>query len=282
MLECVVNVSEGQDRARIAELAAAAGPSVLDVHSDPDHHRTVFTIAGTDTEEAVRRLAAVAVAELDLAEHRGVHPRIGVVDVVPFIALEGDGAPDPGPGAMDRVVAARQRFADWMGSTMSVPCFTYGPERTLVDVRRRAFAGLDPDTGPSAPHPTAGACAVGARPVLVAYNLWLDTAELAVARTVAGAVRGGAVRSLGLAAAGVTQVSCNLLDPLDVGPADIYERVATAAAPYGATVTRAELVGLVPRAVVVSVPVDQRRRLDLDDERTIEARVAGARDRAAG
>lgn len=278
MLECVVNVSEGRDRDRIAELANATGPSLLDVHSDPDHHRSVFTVAGDDTEEAVHRLTALAVGLLDIAQHSGVHPRIGVVDVVPFVALDAGGAPDP--TGIGRAVTARDRFCVWMASMMSVPCFSYGPERTLVEVRRRAFRDLDPDTGPPSPHPTAGACAVGARPVLVAYNMWLDTGDLSVARAVAADVRGGPVRSLGLAVAGVTQVSCNLLDPLVVGPADVYEKVAESASSHGTVVTRAEVVGLVPAAMAASIPAAQHRQLDIDGERTIESRLAAARRRA--
>ena len=261
MLECVVNVSEGRDPAALARLAAAAGDDLLDVHTDPDHHRSVFTLLG---EDAPRRLARAAVATLDLSHHDGVHPRIGVLDVVPFVALDGT------PAAEAR--AARDRFCRWAGAELALPCFTYGPERTLPDVRRGAFRDLAPTCGPPRPHPTAGATAVGARPLLVAYNLWLATSDLAQAREIAGAVRAPAVRALGLRVGAEVQVSMNLVDPLHVGPDAVWDEVARRA-----PVARAELVGLVPAAVLRATPPARWAQLDLAEDRTIEARVAEAR-----
>jgi glutamate formiminotransferase len=181
VLECVINISEGRDLARVARIAEAAGDAVLDVHSDPHHHRSVLTLVG---EHAARAVAGAAVAELDLRTHEGAHPRLGVVDVVPFVAL--DGSSD------DDARAARDAFARWFAEVHGVPCFLYGPERTLPEVRRGAFTLLPPDTGPPAPHPTAGATAVGQRPVLVAYNVWVAGTDLAGARRLAAAVRGPA------------------------------------------------------------------------------------------
>jgi glutamate formiminotransferase len=157
-----------------------------------------------------------------------------------------------------------------------LPCFCYGPERTLPEVRRRAFVDLEPDAGPSQPHPTAGACAAGARFALVAYNLWLSISDIQVARSIARAVRGPAVRALGLAAGETTQVSCNLLDPLHFGPARAYDAVDRLAHELGVEITGAELVGLVPAAVVTSTPPERHHQLDLDPGRTIEARLAAA------
>lgn len=260
MLECVVNVSEGRDLSLLTAIGAAAGTAVLDLHHDRHHHRAVFTLAGADVEDAARALSAAAVERLDLRRHEGVHPRFGVVDVVPFVPLE--------DAMIDDAVAARDGFARWAGDVLSLPCFLYGPERALPDVRRGAFSALAPDTGPPERHPTAGACAVGARPVLVAYNLWLDRADLATATTIAASLRSRHVRALGLQVGDEVQVSCNLIAPDVVGPAAVYDRV-TAAAP----VARAELVGLVPRAVLTAV--DRRRwaALDLAEDRTIEARL---------
>ncbi len=271
MLECVVNVSEGTDRAVVDELARSAGATVLDVHSDADHNRSVLTLAGPDLEAAVQALARRTVELIDLRHHHGVHPRLGALDVVPFVPLPDETGTAP---TMADALAARDRFASWAADELGLPCFTYGPERTLPEVRRRAFVDLAPDTGPAAPHPTAGACAVGARGVLVAYNLWLDTTDVSSARTVAAAVRGPHLRALGLATGGVTQVSCNLVDPTVLGPAAAYDAVAAAAAPMHIAVTRAELVGLVPRSLVLAVPEARRAQLDLDLERTIEARLA--------
>ncbi len=264
MLECVVNVSEGRDGSLIAALGRAAGRTLLDVHTDPHHHRSVFTLAGErpELDASVRALAALAVARIDVRLHAGAHPRIGAVDVVPFVPLGGT----PAGAAM----AARDGFARWAADELGVPCFFYGPERALPEVRRDAFRRLLPDTGGSAPHPTAGAMAVGARPPLVAYNLWLvPGTALAEARKVAASVRGPAVRALGLDVGGRVQVSMNLVDPGAVGPAAAYDAVAAMI-----EVEVAELVGLVPDAVLRAIPEDRWAALDLDPTRTIESRLA--------
>ena len=260
MLECVVNVSEGRDPVVLTELGEAAGPDLLDRHTDPDHHRSVFTLLGT---AGARRLAAAAIERLDLGPHQGVHPRLGVVDVVPFAPLAGSTLAD--------AVAARDAFAAWLANEFTVPCFLYGPERSLPEVRRRAFRELAPDVGPPAPHPTAGACCVGARPVLVAYNVWLAEPELARAREIAAAVRSPTVRALGLACGDRVQVSMNLVAPEITGPGEAYDAVAARARVAGA-----ELVGLVPAAVLDHIPPSRWEELDLDPDRTIEARVGGA------
>jgi glutamate formiminotransferase len=141
-------------------------------------------------------------------------------------------------------------------------------------VRRRAFASLRPDTGPATPHPTAGATAVGQRGLLVAYNVWLDGTDVAIARRLAAAVRGPGIRALGLEVGGRCQVSMNLVDPLVVGPARAYDLVVAAVAGAGgATVAGAELVGLVPAAVLEVTPAPRWSELDLSPDRTIEARL---------
>jgi glutamate formiminotransferase len=258
MLECVVNVSEGRDQAVLDDLAAAGGADLLDHHADPDHHRSVFTLMGTDAPRAV---AAVAVTRLDVGRHLGVHPRLGVVDVVPFVPLAGT--------AMAAAVAARDAFAGWFAGELGVPCFLYGPERSLPDVRRRAFRDLTPDAGPARPHPTAGACCVGAREVLVAYNVWLASPDLGRSREIAAAVRSPTVRALGLACGDRVQVSMNLVAPAVTGPAEAYDAVARLAPVAGA-----ELVGLVPEAVLERIPPRRWEELDLAADRTIEARLA--------
>lgn len=258
MLEAVVNVSEGRDQAVLAALADAAGRDLLDLHADPYHHRAVLTLVG---EDAPRRVATVAVERIDLGRHDGVHPRIGAVDVVPFVPLDGS--------TMADAVAARDRFSAWAAAELGLPCFVYGAERTLPAVRRGAWAAFGPDTGPDAPHPTAGACAVGARHLLVAYNVWLATPALGAARNAAAAVRGDGIRALGLPVGDRVQVSMNLLDPLRVGPAEAYDRVAAVVPVAGA-----ELVGLVPAAVLERTAAGRWTELDLADDRTIEARLA--------
>lgn len=266
-MECVVNVSEGRRPGLVAELAAAVGSALLDVHRDPDHGRSVITVAGDEAAvwTAVTALARMAVSALDLSRHHGVHPRMGVLDVVPWVDLAQPWAP-----ATEESLATRDRFASWAADELGLPCFTYGPERSLPDVRRRAWRGLVPDTGQDRPHPTAGSVAVGARGVLIAYNLWLAEPDVAHARRVAAAIRRPGLRALGLGVGGRAQVSCNLVDPSGLGPAAAYDLVAARA-----TVSGAELVGLLPEAVLVSIPKHRWPELDLAGDRTIEARIAG-------
>jgi glutamate formiminotransferase/glutamate formiminotransferase/formiminotetrahydrofolate cyclodeaminase len=270
LLECVVNVSEGRDQAALQRLAVEAGPSLLDVHVDADHHRAVFTLAGAAplVQTAARQLARAVVAGLDIGHHAGVHPRIGALDVVPFVSLEGWPVAD---GALARAISARDNFARWAGTELGLPCFLYGPQRSLPDVRRHAWADLAPDTGPSHPHLTAGAAAVGARPVLVAYNLWLASDDLAGARAVVTAIRGPRLRALAFPVGGTVQVSCNLIDPWSLGPEAAFDAVASRVG-----VERAELVGLLPRAVLERAPRHRWPELGLDPSTTIETRLEQA------
>lgn len=287
--ECVINVSEGRDQQTIGAIGDAAGVALLDVHSDPDHHRTVLTLGGPldVVEDAARRLVAVAVGNIDLRSHTGVHPRLGAVDVVPFVPLPDPVGPKAAAPLRPDVLAARDRFARWAGDQLELPCFLYGPERSLPEVRRSAFRPLQPDAGPGQPHPTAGATAVGARPVLVAYNLWLAAGgergevgdpdhPLSVARSLAAGLRNPSVRALGLPIEAGAQVSFNLVDPWSASPTDLYDAVARGAESQACTVLRAELVGLVPASTLERIPRHRWPELDLAPERTIEARMEAA------
>ena len=247
MLECIVNVSEGRRSSTIDALVAAAGSDLLDLHVDADHHRSVLTLLG---EDAPRRVAEVAFARIDLRRHRGVHPRLGAVDVVPFVPLDGADIAD--------AVAARDRYAAWS----PVPCLRYGVDGPSLPELRREARNL------VLPHPTAGVTAAGARPVLVAYNVWLDDETIRTARGIAAAVRSPSVRALGLSVAGGVQVSMNLVDPRHVGPAAVYDAIAARA-----RVARAELVGLVPRDVLDAIDEARWEQLDLAPDRTIESRL---------
>ena len=204
-----------------------------------------------------------------------------MLDVVPFVALAPDASSDD---SWTETLGARNRFARWAGDQLALPCFLYGPERSLPEVRRTAFRSLVPDTGPAEPHPTAGATAVGCRTVLVAYNVWITSAEgsgddaepthaLAVARSLAGDLRSPTVRSLGLAVGHGAQVSFNLIDPASVSIAEVYDAVAAGAKVRGCSVVRAELVGLVPAGVLAAVPRHRWPELDLSEDRTIEGRI---------
>jgi glutamate formiminotransferase len=283
IFECVVNISEGRDGTVLAELANATNatpastPLLLDTHRDPDHHRSVFTLAGApdDLAEAVRRLAEAAVSRLDLTGHGGAHPRFGVLDVVPFTPYRPGGAP---PTDLSGAVALRDDFARWLGTQLGVPSFLYGPhsgrpghsDTTLPQLRKQAFAERPPDFGPPRPHRTAGATAVGARPVLIAYNVWVSSAE--VARLVAPRVRNSQVRALGLDVGDRAQVSCNLIDPAAYGPARLYDAVAALAEANGGAVLGAELVGLLPQATLQAIPAARWAELGLSEDVTVEAR----------
>ncbi len=274
-LECVINVSEGRRTASIRAIAASAGSCLLDVHSDPWHNRSVLTLAGRDVEEASRAVARAAVDLLDLNDHHGAHPRLGVIDVVPFVPLHPlsaatapANADGQAPPNLSFAIAARDAFAEYAAMELKVPCFLYGPERSLPEVRRRAFVTEAPDVGPAAPHPTAGAVCAGARDVLIAYNLWLGVDDLEMARDIARSMRSSRVRALGLELGGRAQVSCNLIEPSKLGPAEAFDFVAERAA-----VARAELVGLLPLSILEATPSERWLELDLGEHRTIEARL---------
>jgi glutamate formiminotransferase len=284
VLECVPNVSEGRDRGALDALAAACGSALLDRHVDADHHRAVFTLAGDQTTEAVRSLARVAAEHVDLTRHAGIHPRMGALDVVPFVALDGS-AP------ADAIVAARE-FASWVADALDLPVFLYDAAdpagRTLPETRRDAFTGRAPDLGPSHPHPTLGAVAVGARDPLVAVNCELARDDVTLARAIATRVRerdGGlpGVRALGLHvdSVGRAQVSMNLVALQRTGLQDACRAVDALARDAGTAVARVELVGLVPAAELARCDEDFRRWSGIGPDATIEVRVA-AGDAAGG
>jgi glutamate formiminotransferase len=257
----------------VARLAAAAasGPGVrlLDVSSDPDHHRSVLTLAGgpEGLHQGLLALYAAALVEVDLTRHRGVHPRVGAVDVVPFVPL--------GETPMAAAVAAAERLAAEVARRFGLPVYLYEkaarrPQRTaLANVRRGGFEGLGtrladpawaPDFGPARPHPTAGATVIGARFFLIAFNAVLATADVAAARTIARRVResgGGlpAVRAMGvhLAGRGLAQVSMNLVDYRRTPVLAALRRVEEEAAALGTRVVETEVVGLVPAEAVRGV-----------------------------
>lgn len=284
MLECVANVSEGRKLDVLTALSTACGPSLLDLHLDPDHHRSVFTLAGPGprgAEAAVRALARAVVRHVEIGAHTGVHPRFGVLDVVPFIAL--------GPTRAEREVAieAARSFARWWSEAQGVPVFLYDdadPDGCdLPTTRRRAFKFRAPDHGPSAPHPQLGATAVGARKPLVAINCELVTQRIEVARRVAMAVResdGGleAVRALAFAlpSTGRTQVSMNLVDLDRTGVQEAVLHVRELARLERTDVAGVELVGLVPRSEIDRCSDEFLRWSGLDADLTIEARLAAA------
>ncbi len=280
MLECVPNVSEGRRREVLDRLTEACAPCLLDVHADADHNRSVYTLAAPTAEEieaCARQLAEAVVRDTDRSWRNGVHPRLGVLDVVPFVAPSGT------PDARASAVRAAQYFAGWLGDAHDVPTFLYGEadpeERSLPRLRRDAFVRRAPDFGPAEPHPTLGATAVGARAVLVAVNCELNRDDVDLARRIAHDVResGGGfagVRALGfeLASRRTAQVSMNLTDLSATGLEQACAEVARLARAEGADVARIELVGLLPRDELELCGPAFRRRANIGDEQTIEGR----------
>jgi glutamate formiminotransferase len=237
------------------------GLKVLDVHADPFHQRSVFTVAGEPqaVAEGVFQAMRVAIASIDLRTHRGEHPRIGATDVVPFVPLR-DASLDDCAG-LARALGARA------GAELDLPVFLYGRAATradrvwLPDVRAGGFEGLrerigrdpaaTPDFGPPRMHPTAGATAIGARLPLIAFNVFLRTPDVRIARAIARRVRtssGGlpAVQAAGFSVADQAQVSMNLLDFNTTTPATAFAAVSAEAARQGVGVDRSEIVGLAP------------------------------------
>jgi glutamate formiminotransferase / 5-formyltetrahydrofolate cyclo-ligase len=288
-LLAVPNVSEGRDAPRIAALqeAFADGVALLDRHSDADHGRTVFTLAGEGASlgQALAGGAERAVESIDMGAYEGLHPAVGALDVCPLVWLD--------PADRRAAASAAIEVAERIGA-LGVPVFLYGELASSAEHVERAYfrngglaelwlrmeAGeLRPDSGPDLPHPSAGATLVTARPPLVAFNVELDSADPEVARSVAAGLResGGGlpgVRAIGLVlSSGRTQVSTNVHDPLAVPLGEIVERVRELAAPLGARPLESELVGLAPRVALAGYPADVPIR-DFDPAtRTIEARL---------
>ena len=279
LLECVPNVSEGRRRAVIDALADAVRRSqatLADVSSDGDHHRTVFTLIGTPSSlvDAMESLAAVALEQIDLRRHSGIHPRLGCLDVVPFVPLGGTDMEVATQGAVS--------FGRRLGEGAGIPVFLYGeaarrPElRVPASLRKLGLAGVaaaveegswSPDFGPSRVDPACGLTLVGARSLLIAFNVLLDTEKVEIAHRVARSVRessGGlpGVQALGffLESRGLAQVSMNLLDPATT-MYDVVAWVRREARAFGVGLLSSEIVGLVPRAAIEELRIAE---LELD------------------
>ena len=264
LLESVPNVSEGRDPAAIAAIGAAFASCarLLNVHSDPDHHRSVYTLVARDGDLVEALFAGISRASelVDLRAHDGIHPRVGAADVVPVVPLDGD---------MGRAGTAALALAERVGAELGLPVFLYGesgggrrpaffrrggPE----ELQRRVDTGeLTPAFGPSTLHPTAGAVLIGARPLLVAFNLELVEDDLGAAQEIASAVRASSggmagVQALGLRLprSGVVQVSINIIDIAAAPLADVVALVREEAAARNVAVRRGELVGMLPEVLV--------------------------------
>jgi glutamate formiminotransferase / 5-formyltetrahydrofolate cyclo-ligase len=272
LIECIPNVSEGRRHDvvdGIAErLRGVPGLTLLDHSSDPSHNRSVFTMVGSaeSAEAGVLALFERALAEIDLRGHKGEHPRLGAVDVVPFVPIEGV--------TMADCVALAKRVGATVADRFGVPVYlyeeaaTHPSRRNLEDIRRGEFEGLaakmqngdwTPDFGPRAPHPSAGACVIGARMALIAYNINLATDRLDVAKKIAAAIRhssGGFrfVKAAGfkLEDRGIVQVSMNLTNYEKTPVFRVFETVRREAARYGVAILESEIVGLIPAAALLA------------------------------
>ncbi len=299
LIECVPNVSEGRRRDVVDAIADAVrrtnGARLLDYSSDVSHNRSVFTFAGhaTGVEQAVMAIYTLAVEAIDLRTQRGVHPRVGAVDVVPFVPIDGS--------TMAECAALARRAGAAIAGRFRIPIYLYeeaasSPTRkNLEDIRRGEFEGLAvkmasngwaPDFGPGVPHPTAGVSVVGARMPLIAYNINLATDRLDVARKVASAVRhssGGYqyVKAMGvpLAGRGIVQVSMNLTNYAKTPMALVFEAVRREAARYGVNILESEIVGLVPAAALAATDASYLQIKDFSSSQILENRLREAESR---
>jgi glutamate formiminotransferase len=293
LIESVPNISEGR-RPEVVEAAVAAlkrtpGLRVLDVQSDADHNRSVLTLAGDEAalRDGLLALFAVAVERIDLRQHQGEHPRMGAVDVVPFIPIEG--------ATMADCVALARGVGEAVAERFGVPVFLYEEaasaphRRNLEDIRRGEFEGLAkkmtdaqwrPDYGPAGPHPSAGASVVGARMPLIAYNVNLGTSDLEIAKRIAKGIRhssGGYrfVKAMGvmLEARRIAQVSINMTDFKRTPLHRVLETVRSEAARYGVPVVGSEIVGLVPAEALMDAADHYLQLESFNPSQVLERRI---------
>ena len=296
VLESVPNFSEGRDLGVVGQLAESMrrpGVEVLDWSADPDHHRCVITLIGDpeQVEDAVVDAAAVAIEVIDLRRHQGVHPRIGALDVLPFIPLAGM--------RMDEAVASAHRVGQRLVRELGLPVYYYGAAsspagRRLVALRRGGFENLvghvTPDRRPDlvpedwphpGVHPSAGATCVGAREVLLAWNVYLHGVTIEAARGIAAAIRETPAGFRGLRALAfalprrdAVQISMNLEDVRATRPMDVYRRIEELAREQGGRAGETEIIGMMPDELVLSAATDRIGLLDAGADRLLSRRLA--------
>lgn len=292
VLEVVPNVSEGRDLAKLGALVeeiSGVGVEVLDWSADPDHNRAVITFIGdpASVEEASVVVARFAIEHIDLRSHRGVHPRVGALDVLPFVPIHGVGMAD----AVDSAHRVGQRIAD-----LGVPVFFYGeasnpPGRGLAGLRKGGFERLvdgfpdqlpaDLPTGAATAHPTAGVTCVGARPVLLAWNVFVTDLELDDARDVAASIRERDGGFVGLRALGLylpkqkrVQISMNLEDPARTPPMSVFDEIERMVVQKGGRIAETQVIGMIPDTLVLPPTVGRLHLSDSGSARVLSSRVA--------
>ena len=294
IIECVPNISEGRRADVVARVIDAVrrvpGVHLLDYSSDASHNRSVISMAGdaAPLQAAVLAMFDAALKDIDLRVHTGEHPRLGAVDVVPFVPIEGV--------TMDDCIALAKDTARSVAERFGVPVYLYEEassnplRKNLEDIRRGEFEGLAakmttdgwaPDYGPPTPHPAAGASVIGARMPLIAYNINLATDRLDVAKKIAAAIRfssGGFryVKAMGvtLADRGIVQVSINLTNYQKTPMLRVFEAVKREAERYGVSVLESEIVGLAPSAALVDVAVSALQLTQFTRDQVLETRLA--------
>jgi glutamate formiminotransferase/formiminotetrahydrofolate cyclodeaminase len=289
LVECVPNFSEGRDAATIGALRSAitavTGVQLLDVQSDTAHNRSVFTFVGNPAAVVEAAFAAMRVAtdRIDLTKHSGEHPRMGATDVVPFVPVAGS--------TMQECAGLARQLGERVGNELAIPVFLYAKAATrpeherLPDIRKGEFEALRertlaPDFGPSKVHPTAGVTAIGARPFLVAFNVYLDTQEIAVAKEIAKQIRtssGGlpGVQASGFIVDGLAQVSMNLLDIDITSPAVVFNAIKARAEKQSIGVQYSEIVGLIPERALFGA-AESLLRLSNAADHILETKIRAA------
>jgi glutamate formiminotransferase len=294
IVESVPNVSEGRRTevvdAIVEAIAAVRGVRMLDRETDPSHNRSVITFVGdrAAVAEAAFRAAKTSVGLIDMNRHKGEHPRVGAIDVLPFVPIAGV--------TMEDCVAIARSVGKRIANELEVPVYLYEAaatrpdRRSLPDIRRGEYEGLKtaietdpdrkPDFGPSKLHPTAGACVVGARPVLIAWNVNLRTTDVGVAKRIAKAIResdGGlpAVRAKGfdLADRGLVQVSMNMVDYRRTSLMRAFEAIRELAAKEGVEIAESEIIGLVPLDAILEGAAQSFKLARFHRDQILEARV---------
>jgi glutamate formiminotransferase/formiminotetrahydrofolate cyclodeaminase len=289
LVECVPNFSEGRDAATIGALRSAitavTGVQLLDVQSDTAHNRSVFTFVGNPAAVVEAAFAAMRVAtdRIDLTKHSGEHPRMGATDVVPFVPVAGS--------TMQECAGLARQLGERVGNELAIPVFLYAKAATrpeherLPDIRKGEFEALRertlaPDFGPTKVHPTAGVTAIGARPFLVAFNVYLDTQEIAVAKEIAKQIRtssGGlpGVQASGFIVDGLAQVSMNLLDIDITSPAVVFNAIKARAEKQSIGVQYSEIVGLIPERALFGA-AESLLRLSNAADHILETKIRAA------
>ena len=292
VIECVPNISEGRDTDKIktiADVIERPGARLLDLSSDPNHNRTVITLAGEPqaVAEAAFDVARAAIASIDLTHHQGEHPRMGAVDVIPFIPVSGV--------TMAECCAIAEQVGKRIGEELNVPVYLYAesarvPQRRMLPtIREGEFEGFaekikdptwQPDFGPAERHPTAGCVAVGARNFLIAFNIDLDTSDLKIARQIAKGIRESSGGLMNVQARGIfladkqrAQVSMNILNFATTPLYRVFELVRMEAARYGVGIVKSELIGLAPAQAFMDVASYYLQLPGLTRDALVETRI---------